>query len=149
MEAELGEALAESGQRVVALAQSHTAVQELRDEAGFAGADTLARFFKDEGMQASTRHGLILVDEAGLIGTRDMLRLFDIAGRQDARVVLVGDRKQNRAVAAGEPLKLLEQRAGLPLSTVTEIVRQQGDYKKAAHRPARAADRPREMIHAR
>src|SRR5581483_6240977 len=33
---------------------------------------------------------------------------------------------------AGEPLKLLEERAGLRVAEVKEILRQQGDYKKAA-----------------
>ena len=36
------------------------------------------------------------------------------------------------AVTAGEPLKLLEDMAGLKVAEVTEILRQQGDYKKAA-----------------
>ena len=42
------------------------------------------------------------------------------------------DRRQHRSVTAGEPLKLLEERAGLPVAEVTEILRQQGDYKKVA-----------------
>ena len=52
--------------------------------------------------------------------------------RLSARVVLVGDRRQHRSVTAGEPLKLLEETAGLRVAEVTEILRQQGDYKKAA-----------------
>ena len=47
-------------------------------------------------------------------------------------MVLVGDRRQHRSVTAGEPLKLLEETAGLRVAEVTEILRQQGDYKKAA-----------------
>ena len=35
-------------------------------------------------------------------------------------------------VTAGEPLKLLEEKAGLRVAEVTEILRQKGDYKKAA-----------------
>jgi hypothetical protein len=47
--------------------------------------------------------------------------------------VLVGDKRQHRSVSAGEPLRLLEQRAGVQVSEVTEIVRQEhGDYRKAA-----------------
>jgi ATP-dependent exoDNAse (exonuclease V) alpha subunit len=49
-----------------------------------------------------------------------------------ARVLLVGDRHQHRSVTAGEPLKLLEELAGLPVAEVTEIMRQEGDYRKAA-----------------
>jgi len=83
-------------------------------------------------MQQYAQSGVILVDEASLLGTRDTSRLFDIAESVNARVVLVGDRRQHRSVTAGEPLKLLEERAGLKVAEVTEILRQGGDYKKAA-----------------
>jgi conjugative relaxase-like TrwC/TraI family protein len=133
LEQEIGEALAEAGRPVVAIAQSTKASREvLRQEAGFAEADTVARFLKDAKMQEAARDGVILVDEASLLGTRDMQRLFEIAHEQQARVVLVGDRRQHRSVAAGEPLKLLAERAGLPAAEVTDIMRQQGSYKKAA-----------------
>ena len=109
LEQEIGEALAETGRPVVALAQSVKASREvLRDEAGFATADTIARFLKDEEMQESARNGVILVDEASQLGTRDMFQLFEVAEAINARVVLVGDRRQHRSVTAGEPLKLLE-----------------------------------------
>ncbi len=133
LEQEIGEALAEAGLPVVALAQSVKASREvLREEAGFSQADTVARFLKDQEMQEAARNGVILVDEASQLGTRDMLRVFDVAETVKARVVLVGDRRQHRSVTAGEPLKLLEQTAGLKVAEVTEILRQQGDYKKAA-----------------
>src|ERR1035438_9978117 len=133
LEQEIGEALAEAGRPVVALAQSVKASREvLREEAGFATADTVARFLKDEEMQAAARGGVILVDEASQLGTRDMMAVFDVADRLSARVILVGDRRQHRSVTAGEPLKLLEETAGLRVAEVTEILRQQGDYKKAA-----------------
>ncbi len=133
LEQEIGEALAEAGRPVVALAQSVKASREvLREEAGFATADTVARFLKDEEMQESARGGVILVDEASQLGTRDMAKVFDVAEAVGARVILVGDRRQHRSVTAGEPLKLLEESAGLRVAEVTEILRQQGDYKKAA-----------------
>jgi conjugative relaxase-like TrwC/TraI family protein len=133
LEQEIGEALAEAGKPVVALAQSVKASREvLRQEAGFENADTVARFLKDEEMQEAARGGVILVDEASLLGTRDMLQVFDVAKQVNARVILVGDKRQHRSVTAGEPLKLIEDGAGLAVAEVTEILRQQGDYKKAA-----------------
>ena len=133
LEQEIGEALAETGKPVVALAQSVKASREvLRNEAGFAKADTVARFLKDKEMQESARGGVILVDEASQLGTRDMLNVFDVAETVGARVILVGDRRQHRSVMAGEPLKLLEENAGLRVAEVTEILRQQGDYNKVA-----------------
>jgi conjugative relaxase-like TrwC/TraI family protein len=129
LEQEIGEALAEAGKPVVAIAQSVTASREvLRNEAGFSKADTVALFLKDEDMQKSARDGVILVDEASQLGTRDMLKVFDAANAVNARVILVGDRRQHRSVTAGEPLKLLEQTAGLHVAQVTEILRQSGDY---------------------
>lgn len=133
LEEEIGEALAEAGKPVVAIAQSVKASREvLRQEAGFAEADTVAQFLKDQEMQASARDGVILIDEASQLGTREMHRVFEVAESVNARVVLVGDRRQHRSVTAGEPLKLLEEKAGLKVAEVTEIVRQDGDYKKAA-----------------
>jgi conjugative relaxase-like TrwC/TraI family protein len=132
LEQEIGEALAEAGKPVVAMAQSTKARDVLRKEAGFDRADTVAMFLKDQKMQESAKGGVILIDEASQLGTRDMLKVFDIAQGLSARVVLVGDRRQHRSVTAGEPLKLLEDRAGLRAAEVTQILRQEGDYKKAA-----------------
>jgi conjugative relaxase-like TrwC/TraI family protein len=132
LEQEIGEALAEVGRPVVAMAQSTKARDVLRKQAGLPTADTVAMFLKDQEMQESARDGVILVDEASLLGTRDMLQVFDVAESVGARVVLVGDRRQHRSVSAGEPLRLLEERAGLRVAEVTEILRQSGDYKKAA-----------------
>jgi conjugative relaxase-like TrwC/TraI family protein len=133
LEQEIGEALAEAEKPVVALAQSVKASREvLREQAGFSTADTVARFLKDKEMQESARGGMILVDEASQLGTRDMLRVFEIAESLGSRVLLVGDRKQHRSVTAGEPLRLLEEKAGLRVAEVNEILRQEGDYKKAA-----------------
>jgi ATP-dependent exoDNAse (exonuclease V) alpha subunit len=89
-------------------------------------------FFRDERMQEGARGGVILVDEASQLGTRDMAQLFDLAERLGARVILVGDRRQHRSVTAGEPLRLLEEKAGLRVAEVTEIVRQDKEYKRAA-----------------
>jgi ATP-dependent exoDNAse (exonuclease V) alpha subunit len=134
LEQELGEALAEAGVPVVALAPTAEASRGvLRDEAKFADADTVARFLKDKAMQQSVQGGVVLVDEASLLGTKDMLQLFDAVDGVRARIVLVGDRKQHHSVAAGEPLRLLEERAGLPVAEVTEIMRQSGDYRKSSH----------------
>jgi conjugative relaxase-like TrwC/TraI family protein len=133
LEQEIGEALAEAGKPVVAIAQSVKASREvLRQEAGFANADTVAMFLGNEEMQESARGGVIIVDEASQLGTRDTLEVFNRAEALGARVVLVGDRGQHRSVTAGEPLKLLADKAGLKTASVTEILRQQGDYKKAA-----------------
>lgn len=133
LEEEIGEALVEAGKPVVAIAQSVKASREvLREKQVFASADTVARFLKDTQMQQTAKGGVILVDEASQLGTRDMHAVFTVADAVGARVILVGDRRQHKSVTAGEPLKLLEERAGLPVAQVTDILRQSGDYKKVA-----------------
>jgi conjugative relaxase-like TrwC/TraI family protein len=132
LQQEIGEALAEAGKPVVAMAQSTKARDVLRQQAGFANADTVAMFLADPKLQESARNGVVLIDEASMLGTRDMHKVFGLAERLNSRVLLVGDRRQHRSVTAGEPLKLLEERAGIRAAEVTEILRQQGDYKKAA-----------------
>ncbi len=133
LEEEIGEALVEAGKPVVAIAQSVKASREvLREKPVFASADTVARFLKDTQMQQEAKGGVILVDEASQLGTRDMHAVFTVADAVGARVILVGDRRQHKSVTAGEPLKLLEERAGLPVAQVTDILRQSGDYKKVA-----------------
>ena len=60
-----------------------------------------------------------------------MLHVFEVAERLKPASA-GGDRRQHRSVTAGEPLKLLEEKAGLQVAEVTKILRQEGDYKKAA-----------------
>lgn len=126
------EGIEAAGRRVVVLAPSATASFDVLRAEGFPQADTAARFLRDQQMQERARGGVIWLDEAGLLGTADMAKLFDVAKAIDARVILSGDRLQHRAVARGEPLRLLEAEAGLPVAELTEIMRQQGDYRKAA-----------------
>ncbi len=129
------EAIETAGKKVVVLAPSVGASHDVLRNEGFADADTLARFLVDTRMQQDAKGGVIWLDEAGLLGTKDMARLFDVAAGVDARIVLSGDRKQHRAVARGEPLRLLEEKAGLPVQAVTEIMRQERpDYRRAVER---------------
>ncbi len=82
-------------------------------------------------MQAGAAGAVIWVDEASLLDSPTMAALFDVAERQHARLVLMGDRRQHSSPSRGSPLRLLQEEAGVPAVEVSEILRQQGDYKKA------------------
>lgn len=132
LEQELGDAIREAGIPVVAIAPSAAASRGvLREEAKFERADTVAKFMASREMQAGVRGGVILLDEASLIGSTDALALCETVRGLDARLVVVGDRKQHRAVSRGQPLKLWEEEAGLPVAEVADILRQRGAYKEA------------------
>lgn len=124
------EGIEQHGRRVFAFAPSAEASRGVLRKEGFAGADTVARLFLDEKLQAQVRGQVILVDEAGQLGTRATARLFGLAGKLGARVILVGDRRQHGSVERGAALRLLEEKAGLPVAEVTDIRRQSGRYKE-------------------
>ncbi len=125
------EGIRQGGHGVVVLAPSAGASRGVLRNEGFHDADTVAAFLRSDDLQRQAAGNVIWVDEAGLLGNRDMTALFDIAAKMNSRVVLMGDRSQHASVARGTPLKLLEVQAGVPAVAVTDIVRQQGDYRKA------------------
>ncbi|MGL6076750.1 MAG: MobF family relaxase [Fimbriiglobus sp.] len=128
---EVSEGIAKAGKRVVAVAPTAAARDVLRQEAGFPEAQTLAYLLQNEAAHESLRGQVLLADEASLIGSRDMARLFDLAERTDCRVVLSGDTAQHHAVARGDALRVLQSQAGVRAVEVREIVRQTGEYKRA------------------
>lgn len=102
----------------------------LRDE-GFKNADTLAKFLVSKKMQDAASGGVLWIDEAGLVGSRTMAKVCEIAEKIGARIILSGDPAQHRAVERGDPLRLFRDYAGVEPSYVTEIQRQRGLYKSA------------------
>ena len=125
------EGIEAGGKKVVVVAPTTGASFDVLRKEGFPEANTVARFLADPRLQEKARGQVLWVDEAGQLGSEDMLALFNRAAELGTRLVLSGDRRQHRSVARGEPLRLLEEKAGLPVAEVTEILRQSGDYKKA------------------
>ncbi len=125
------EGIVACGHRVVVLAPSAEAGRGVLRREGFADADTVARFLRNEPLQQKTRGGVILIDEASLVGARTLGKVFDRAGELDARVILVGDAHQHAAVERGDAFRLLQERAGVPVVEVTDIRRQRGAYRDA------------------
>ena len=75
---------------------------------------------------------VLAVDEAAMIDTLRMESLLRIAHELKlARVALVGDTKQLKAVDAGQPFRLL-QKAGMATATMKEVKRQRDPELRAA-----------------
>jgi ATP-dependent exoDNAse (exonuclease V) alpha subunit len=73
---------------------------------------------------------VLLIDEASLLGTRTLAQVFDLTGKLDSRVILVGDSRQHRSVERGSAFDLLQKRAAVPVE-VTDIRRQEGRARQA------------------
>lgn len=104
----------------------------LRDE-GFATANTVKALLQDPAMHEKLHASILWIDEAGMIGNRDMLALLRLAKEKGVmRVVLAGDPTQIRSVPRGDALKYLETAAGLSVSKLEVIQRQKTPMLKEA-----------------
>ena len=88
---------------------------------------------------------VLVIDEAGMIGSRQMERVLSEAERAGAKVVLVGDPEQLQAIEAGAAFRSLAERHGT--AEITEIRRQHEDWQRQATR-ALATGRTGEALHA-
>lgn len=123
--------LSETGAKCFVFASTVPATEVLKAE-GFKGAQTVQRLLASKDLQRELGKDIVVwVDEAGLIDMETMHSLFTLAGQLNWRVVLSGDEQQHSPVRRGDAMRLLRQRAYLPVAEVSEIVRQRGDYKRA------------------
>lgn len=129
---EVRDGIQESGKQIFGFAPSAAASRGVMREEGFDQADTLARLLVDKKLQEKTRNQVIWVDEAGLIGNKDMNQLFTLAKEQKARILLTGDIRQHSSVAAGDALRILEEQGNIPVARVNKIQRQRHhqNYRK-------------------
>lgn len=114
--------------RVVALAPYGNQVTALKNEG--LDAHTLASFFhtKDKKLDERT---IVVLDEAGVVGARQMEQLMRIIEQSGARLVQLGDTKQTEAIEAGKPFAQLQQN-GMQTARIKEIQRQKNQELKIA-----------------
>lgn len=129
-------AIEEGGKHVFPFAPTSEASRGVLRMEGFKNADTVQRLLIDEKLQVQVKDQVIWIDEAGLLGARAMNQVFEIAKKQNARVILSGDSRQHTGVERGDALRILEDQAGICSALVSEIKRQQGHYKEAVEQLA-------------
>jgi conjugative relaxase-like TrwC/TraI family protein len=118
------------GVPVVALAPTASAAMVLGEALG-ARSDTVARHLLSPERPHQGQPAAWIVDEASLLSARDTARLFDLAEKHNARVILVGDVKQLGSVEAGAAFSQL-QGSGMETAKLGEIVRQSNMATKDA-----------------
>jgi conjugative relaxase-like TrwC/TraI family protein len=137
---ELHRGLREARRTVVAVAPTASAVEELR-KVGFPEAMTVARLLADPQQQQELAGQVLIVDEAGMVGSKDMAALLDVARTKGARIVFSGDTAQIKSVSEGDALRVLERESKLKSVSLLEVQRQtNAEYKAAVetlrHNPA-------------
>ncbi|RYB01652.1 MobF family relaxase [Lichenibacterium ramalinae] len=129
----LVDAATRSGIKVIGLAPSWVAAGELGASTAIP-AQAIARWRHDlargqgPALDADT---LIILDEAGMVGTRDMEAVLTAAAEAGARVVALGDRRQLAAVAGASPLRAVVDVLGRH-ATLGEVRRQTVSWQRAA-----------------
>ena len=125
------EGMERAGQQVTWLATTTGAVRVLAEDD--IKADTVARFLLDERMQMAARGGRVVIDETSLLGHKDAVRLFEIAQKNDLKLIFVGDPMQHGAVDRGALMRVLKDYGGIKPFRLTEILRQENpEYRQAA-----------------
>lgn len=121
-----------AGKKVTVAAPTAQASRGVLKEEGFSQAETVAKLLKDEKMQKNLEGGVLWVDEAGLLGTRDMTSLLELAEKKNARLILGGDTRQHASVVRGDALRILNTVGGIRTAEVTRIYRQKNEQYRSA-----------------
>jgi Ti-type conjugative transfer relaxase TraA len=85
-----------------------------------------------QGRDLLTTRDVLVIDEAGMVGTRQLERVLSHAAEAGAKVVLVGDIKQLQAIEAGAAFRSIHERHGG--AEIGEVRRQSEDWQRAATR---------------
>jgi conjugative relaxase-like TrwC/TraI family protein len=119
------------GYRLLAAAPTGIATMSLQGE-GFEDVATCDRLLGDleRGQEQLDARTVLVVDEAGMVGSRKLGRLLEHANQAQAKVVLVGDDRQLAPIDAGGGFRALRLRLGA--SELTENRRQHQAWEREA-----------------
>lgn len=120
-----------NGYTVTGLSGSWSAALNLQEAAKLADGRAITGWVNSvrKGTIELTEKSVIVVDEAGMVGSRDIKNVLELARKAGAKVILLGDTLQQKAIAAGDPLRLIAEQNG---SSRLDVVRRQKDEKDRA-----------------
>jgi ATP-dependent exoDNAse (exonuclease V) alpha subunit len=148
---ELRRGLQASGRLMMAVAPTQSAAEELQRE-GFQTAMTIERLLQDKEAHVHLTGRALIIDEAGMVGGRQMAELLKLAKRFDARVIFSGDTSQLQSVEASDALRILLKESHLANASVClrEVRRQETKEYRAAiealrHNPTQGFEKLHKM----
>ena len=124
---EVRHALVAGGHKFHVVAPQRQQVIDLQKELGCEGATVSELLEKD----MISDGAVIIVDEAGQIGAKQMLQLFEMVQTRNGRLILSGDTRQHGAVEASDALRAIEQFAGLEAIELKSVRRQNPNLGKS------------------
>ncbi|GGC06608.1 hypothetical protein GCM10011494_26530 [Novosphingobium endophyticum] len=127
------EAWEDAGLNVRGAALSGIAAEGLENGSGIASRTIASLELQwSQGRDLPTSRDVLVIDEAGMVGTRQMERVLTHAQEAGAKVVLVGDASQLQAIEAGAAFRSIAERHGA--IEIGEVRRQHADWQREATR---------------
>lgn len=119
------------GFSVVGAAIAKTAAKNLADSAGI-DTHTVAKLLDSikRGENPINDKTVLIVDEAGQVGTYQLAALLEVANAQGSKVILVGEDKQLDAIEHGGWLRYLSKNPAIPVARMQTIVRQNENWAR-------------------
>ena len=128
-----------AGYRVQGAALSGIAAEGLEGGSGIESRTIHSRLHGwVQGRDELTARDVLVVDEAGMIGSRMMDQLVSRVREAGAKLVLVGDPEQLQAIEAGAAFRAIAERVGTV--EITEVRRQRTGWQRAATRELATSD---------
>ena len=101
------------GYNVVGMALSGIAAENLEGESGIKSYTVANRMVNwNNERERLQKNDIVVVDEAGMLGSRDLSKIIDEVTFADAKVVLIGDPQQLQAIEAGGAFRGVIERVG-------------------------------------
>jgi Ti-type conjugative transfer relaxase TraA len=117
--------------RVLGATLSGIAAENLTGSSGIDSRTLASRFHQwDKGRERLTAQTILVIDEAGMLGSRQMALVMEQAQQCGAKVVLIGDPEQLQAIEAGAAFRAICEQTGYV--SLTEIRRQQLAWQQEA-----------------
>ncbi|WP_109234696.1 AAA family ATPase [Orientia tsutsugamushi] len=116
------------GQKVIGLAPTHKAVSELRSK-GYTEVYTVKGFLYNR-KKIFMQDSLIVVDEAGMVGTKAYAELFRVVRNNNCQLILAGDEKQLASIERGGMFEMLSNNFGSHV--LIDIRRQSENWSREA-----------------
>ncbi|SPR14342.1 conjugal transfer protein TraA [Orientia tsutsugamushi] len=116
------------GQKVIGLAPTHKAVSELKSK-GYTDVYTVKGFLYNR-KKIFMQDSLIVVDEAGMVGTKAYAELFRVVRNNNCQLILAGDEKQLASIERGGMFEMLSNNFGSHV--LIDIRRQSENWSREA-----------------
>lgn len=125
------EAWEAQGYRVFGAALSGKAAEGLEESSGIASR-TLASWANawESGRRELGSRDVFVIDEAGMIGSRQLARFVGEVEARGAKLVLIGDHEQLQAIGAGAAFRAIAEQIGH--ASLSDIRRQREDWQREA-----------------